>query len=387
MKERMNEREKRKRDGYHNTSVLTPGTNTSPANETLSFASSQLRKAKRGVMDIFQSPKLVLISHKPSGAPEESIAPQEIYLNRPLLRFGSSDNNDVVIKGGMIKKVHCLVYNSKNSDGTVNLHVRDNRSKYGTWTLNRTGLKACPGLKDNLDHTSHVKHGDRIMLGKEFGEAEGYEVVYEVKMPRGSRYAHGNKYKKGKGGGVVVKSNIEMEQEKLEQWRVMKRQRNVNEIPKLVEEQSFWWDEVGIAGENGRDEGSVGSRSVGTRSVSTRSSRVGRKIQSRVARLRKAAGGGGVKLPMLFDKRGDDGGSTAGGGSSIVGNSVTVSEGEASSYASHGWEDDATLESIGDISSVNTEDLYGGSSMAGSMVGSIGGSLGGEHHELWNQHD
>ena len=257
-----------------------------------------------------------------------------MYLNRPLLRFGSGESSDVVVKGAMIAKVHCLMYTSENEDGTANLHVRDNRTKFGTWALNRTGTKKCPGLKDNLDHKSEIKHGDRIMLGKEFGEGEGYELVYEVKMPRGSRYEHKYKYKGTKD--KVRKSNIEMEREKEEEWRAMKQVRNVKEISSLVEEQSFWWQEDSSVREGG-DEGSVGGgRSVGTRSVSTRSSRVGRKIQSRVERLRKAAGGG-VKLPMLFNAGGREGGEE----SSISGSSLT---GGGSGYSSHGWGDDVTLE-------------------------------------------
>jgi len=230
----------------------------------------ELIGSKQKFHDNLSSPSLTLISTNIMASED---LPQEIFLNKTLIRVGRSDKCDVVLKPmvnlHMIAKVHMLIYTTWNSDGGIELFVRDNKTKYGVYMLNVNGAKRCPGLTTLVDPGYYLKHGDKLCVCKDFGEGASFEIVYKVTMPEGKARA--------KKGAVDV---------------IAASRTNLKEIPKLVESSNEWWEE---------EKGSVGGRSV----------------QSRIERLRRLAKGeqvsarGGDRSSSSSVSRGGGGGGSS----------------------------------------------------------------------------
>ena len=139
-----------------------------------------------------------------------------------------------------------LIYTTWNEDGSIDVFVRDNKTKFGTYMLNESGVKKCPGLTALVDNSVHMQHGDKLLICRDFAEAAPYEIIYQLKMPNSG--VGNRKNARGLGGGKRnISNNINVTG-------------HLKEIPKLIESGSFWWDEGKEegAGEGG-DERSEGS--------------------------------------------------------------------------------------------------------------------------------
>jgi hypothetical protein len=196
--------------------------------------------------------------------------PSEFFLNKSLIRAGRSEKCDLtfqpMVNAHMIGKVHMLIYTTWNPDGSIEVYVRDNKTKFGTYMLSESGVKKCPGLTALVDSSAHMQHGDKLLICRDFAEAAPYEIVYQLKMPNGG--VRNRKHARGLKGKVNSSNNVG------------DAKAHLKEIPKLIESGSFWWDEGKEETEPERG-GGGGSMEGSARS----------KIASRIARLRKAANG------------------------------------------------------------------------------------------------
>ncbi|GMI14300.1 hypothetical protein TrLO_g4809 [Triparma laevis f. longispina] len=339
----------------------------------LEDAIAELEAAKRDIHDNFSSPRFVLVSTHVM--PSEDL-PQEFFLNKSLIRAGRSDKCDLtfqpMVNAHMIGKVHMLIYTTWNEDGSIDVFVRDNKTKFGTYMLNESGVKKCPGLTALVDNSVHMQHGDKLLICRDFAEAAPYEIIYQLKMPNSG--VGNRKNARGLGGGKRnISNNINVTG-------------HLKEIPKLIESGSFWWDE-------GKEEGAGEGGDERSEGSSARN-----RIASRVARLRKAANGekpsrrgtangiggsgsGAVSLPSLRGAR-KIGGLESEENSFDESTLASISDSET--YDSYG-----DLGSIGSLnsSSVNTIVTAGGSVksapvkksrfMTSGGGGSVGGSSGG----------
>ena len=285
----------------------------------------------------------------------------------------------------MIAKVHMLVYTTWNDDGSIEVFVRDNKTKYGVYMLNNDGVKKCPSLTTLVEKGFHLKHGDKLCVCRDFGEEERpFEMVYEVKMPAGRARV--------KKGSVNVFDGVKP---------------HLREAPKLIESSSMWWEEGGNGG------GDMKGEQLGGGGGSGGNSGGGRSVKSRIERLRRIAngeqvpparrdkgsrggGGGGsnMSLPDLKMRMRNNMGGTVGGGGRLFLHAGEGSEeeneessrGGGGGGGDGGW-DDATLDSslgLGSIDESFTSSAWGsnaeggeGGSISSSTFGSAGGGGGG----------
>lgn len=260
-------------------------------------------------------------------------------MNKSLIRVGRHEKCDLQLTPSvnphMIGKVHMLLYTTWNSDGTVTVFARDNKTKFGTYVLNSSGVQRCPGLTTLVDHSHHMRHGDKLLICRGFSEAAPYEIAYQLKMPdTGPR---------GAGRGLVPPTPD-----------ASSVSHHVRAIPQLVESPSFWWD----------DEGDAASKR-GSSAMPGRSA-----VASRIARLRRAAAGpdtvsrqaarvqrDAVSLPSL---RGASTRPPGAGG--FASSDVSIS----STLASSSLDGYGSLGSISTMSSASVS-LSGSSSVAGAV--------------------
>ncbi len=298
----------------------------------------------RKLHDNFSSPRLVLMSTHVMTSED---LPTEFYLNKSLIRVGRSDKCDIALQPminlHMIAKVHMLIYTTWNDDGTIEVYVRDNRTKYGTFMLNENGVTRCPALTALVDHSFHMKHGDKLLVARDFHEDAPYEIIYKLYMPGGE-------------DKVVEKMKL-----------ASPVKEHLNEIPHLVPRTGFWWEEDGDKTREGE-----GRRTATNRGTAAAQAR--RKIASRIERLRKVANGekvsvrvrgsagrDAVSLPDLLTR---EGAGRFNSSSSLAGSSIA--ESDANSFS----ED---LQSINSLSLLSSDDGSGGGSLGAgdSQIGSV----------------
>lgn len=266
-----------------------------------------------------------------------------------------------------LRKVHMLVYTTWNAnDGTVSVRVRDNKTKYGTYQLNEKGVKKCSGLTASLDQESHMKHGDKLLIAQDFQDGAPYEIVYELKMPPGSRLRmedddadDATEYAQDDASIASANtdgsSTIAVERESLRMMAMEKQKSpsHVKAIPKLIESTSFWWDE----------DGSMGRESATTNSASNSTARS--KIASRIARLRVAANGGKLSSRKGWaDGRGDR------SVSSLPAMEMRLMENSSLAGSTLASIDDSTIDSLS-LSSMS----YGTGNWSAKDQGGSGGSI------------
>ena len=275
----------------------------------LEAAISELEQARVISHENFNAPFFKLISTH--AIPSESL-PEVFYLNKDVIRVGRSHQADVVLQPmvnlHMIGKIHMLVYTSWNKEeNSVTVYVRDNKTKYGTFWLNKNGVKKCPGLTSMVDSDVHMHHGDKLMLCKDvLSENAPYEIVYQLNIPNS-----------------LGKENL------LRERVVVATENNLNEIPSLIPEDKYWWKS-----EFGEGRGDLSSRSLSSRVTSGKraSTTTRRNVKSRIARLREkqkfAMGRDGKSIAdaasnnSFFGVGGYDGSSSVGGNSSVGSESV-----------------------------------------------------------------